>query len=139
MYVYLSGPMHGVSEAEAEGWRWHAEVELGASGIETISPLRGKVYRDGNWGESTTKWPPGMILARDRSDVERADALIVYLIDGKAGSGTSFEMCWAYEFGIPIFTVLTPGSPADRPFIRAASSVVVDTLNEAIQFCEALK
>lgn len=116
--VYLAGPITGTSWAESETWRDDikqlALLDPRYSDIEFFSPLRGKEYIKDNpeikdsypeYQFSTSK----CIMLRDFYDVQKADALIVYLRGAKKVSiGTVMEVAWAYQRRIPVVAIVDP-------------------------------
>ena len=130
--VYLSGPISGVSEQDALGWRVYAARNLDRVGITALSPLRGKSYTAEGWGPPEL-CAPGTITSRDRADVSRSRAMLVFLLNpAPALIGTAVEYGWADARRIPIITVMEDGSPFDHPFIRQLSTFITPSLDTAL-------
>jgi nucleoside 2-deoxyribosyltransferase len=137
--VYLSGPMSGLTPAEAAGWRFDAAAALVLYGISVISPVRGcediaGVFPKSRYGAHGPMMQDGAIARRGMWDVSRADILLVNLLGAKAVSiGTMMEMAWAAEKNKPIALVMESwGNVHDHQFVRHAATWRVDTMASAI-------
>lgn len=87
-YIYLAGPIRGLSYDEAVGWREKVKQML-PRGIETLSPMRKKEMLA---GEKEIKgqydgplYCPRGFVTRDRFDVQRCDLVIMNLEKCKTG------------------------------------------------------
>lgn len=125
--VYLAGPITRCTREEAEAWRRLASQSLALRGIDTISPLRPRPYLAGPLTDQD-------IVARDTSDIRRADALLVNLLDATQVSiGTVMEIALAWEQRKPVVLVMEPdGNCHDHPFLRVMVTVQVPTLAAGI-------
>ncbi len=133
--VYLAGPISGLSYGQAVGWRFDLARTLGPY-FEVLSPMRGKEglasvqafsgeYPDHLLSQAAA------IVARDLTDVDRADLLIV---KEPAGSlGTAIEIGYALHSQKPLIVILAEDDTARRhPFLtRLPKLVIVSNLTEA--------
>ena len=139
--VYLSGPMTGKTLEEASAWRDHATAVLASHGLRVLSPMRGKTM-------SLPKGEPlkpgasykrasirdEALFCRDRSDVKEADIVLCNLEGASAVSiGSVCEIIWANEFRRFLIVVLPKDGVHDHAFVRTAASVVVRSLDEALE------
>lgn len=140
--VYLAGPIAGSDWDEASVWRVLAREKIGNKGIICLSPLRGKAEM---FSESKEKFKSSKyegiagdrcIFHRDRSDVERADILLVNLTNTTCVSiGTMFELAWASMLHKFIVVVMEEEDNLhDHAFVREAASLIVPTLDEACTY-----
>lgn len=136
--VYLAGPIAHSSLDAMQGWRKHATARLAHHGIDTLDPLRGKsddaITQFLNRTEFTIHTTPMAIFNRDRTDVLRADGLLVNLTYGNVASiGTMFEMAWAHLEQKPIVLVINDDIAWHRHvFIMQAAGWITTSLDEAI-------
>jgi hypothetical protein len=157
--VYLAGPMSGLTMEECSKWRNEVKERLeaiiqkdGTPLYQCLSPCRGKEYLRGKgplakvdteglgWGET--------IVQRDRYDVMRSDVVIFNYLDahkaGKSSIGTDYEQAWAniasMSMAKPIFSLVildTSGdNPCDHEFVRRTASLVVPSVDAAVEFLE---
>jgi len=141
--IYLAGPITGLRFAEATDWREYAEDVLRQRGLEPLSPMRGKDFilkRIGEQevlGQTYEDAPLSSqrgIVARDRWDVSRCDAVIFNLLGAKQVSiGTMIEFGWADMLRKVIVMVIEPtGNVHDHAFPRELAPYRVTTLDEAL-------
>jgi len=141
MYVYLCGTM--TSDPETRFWRLKATEELERrSGddlgkIRTIDPFRGqpkeKVSTDGLHGAM----PGKMLSKRDKWSLDRSDVMLLYTLGieklDRQSIGTWSEFGYAgMALHIPIIVVAKERQVVAHPFITDMASMIVPTLNEAI-------
>lgn len=116
--VYLAGPISGLSyEGATNGWRRTFTEALAGSGIECMSPMRGKQFLAGRekLGHSPAEFAdyqnaiasaPG-IVCRDRNDVMTCNAMVACFLGAeKVSIGTCIEFGWADAFRKPIVMVI---------------------------------
>jgi nucleoside 2-deoxyribosyltransferase len=142
--IYLCGPIaHTDWQTSARGWREYVHDRL--SEFDVFSPMRGKDFAKG-WGTISPgqhKHPLATdqaIVSRDTHDVRTSDLLFANFLDcpPKASIGSSAEYGLAWAWRKPIVTVMEPGNVHDHPFIRAMSTYLVTTLDEAIDYTRLL-
>lgn len=143
--VYLAGPIRGLSFDDSEGWRQRAGDALVACGVVVLSPLRHKSYLRGETDLADTyDWhilsQQRSIVTRDRFDVNRADVLLVNLLDARQVSiGTMMELAWADARRIPSVVVMEEEDNVhDHPFVREMTSFRVPTLREGVNVVVAI-
>lgn len=131
--VYLAGPIKGCTEEQAVGWRTDMEGYFAVNGVRTFSPLRAKEelweatelvgYAD-SYAHLGPFFTTRGIMQRDFSDVNRADLLLVNLLDqpeGMPSIGTAMELAWAYQLRTPVVVAIAPDNPAfQHPLLREA-------------------
>ena len=150
-YVYLAGPMYGLTHDEASGWRDEATEKLRGVGITCLSPLRGLTKNK----VGTTRWGDGIIahyyydnplfcergiLTRDYNDVKRSSLLLVNLLQasGTASIGSISEIGWAYESRKPVVLIMGKDNVHRHPMITEAAGFIVPSLDAAIEVVESV-
>lgn len=127
--VYLSGPISGISRAEASAWRDYATVLLQPLG--TFNPLR----RDFTWYEGAPLSYAADIVNCDKSDIMNSAAVLVRA--DRRSVGTSMEVMFAHALHIPVVTVnALPRGELMSPWLVHHSVVVVPSLEEG---CAAIR
>lgn len=127
-YVYLAGPIAGLTFDAAKEWRENFQPP---EGWEALSPMRGKDYVP---GILTDKFDAGAAaVAQDLTDIDQCDAVIVNVTGAERVSvGTMAEMGYAFARGKPIILVgKLADSPHDHVFVDYMSSYDVRTLTTA--------
>lgn len=121
MKVYLCGPINGRSDPDCKDWREYAKQKLG----DTLDPMdrdyRGRELEPGIASE---------IVENDKKDIKQCGALLVYF--DKPSVGTSMEILFAYQLGIPVVLVDVSEKPLS-PWLIHHCSEVFKTLDEAIE------
>lgn len=144
-FVYLSGPITGLTHTGAVEWRQLVSEKFGhLSGgrIRTMSPMRGKKYLDNGQPISTFNDHRSKVLSskegiytRDRNDVQRADIMLVNLLGAaKVSIGTVIELGWADAWGIPVVLAVEEGNIHRHPILDETANVIVPTLDEAVEY-----
>lgn len=150
MHVYLAGPIRGLTYGECTEWRDYATIKLAEMGHTGVSPMRGKDYLkeygklngdskgDGSYDQFPMSSQQGL-FRRDIFDVKTCDVLLANFEGATQLSiGTCMEIQRAYDLGKYVITVVQPGSLHDHAFIRQASSVCVETLDQALVILKAV-
>jgi nucleoside 2-deoxyribosyltransferase len=141
MVVYLSGPITGLTYADATSWREHALSRLTEGGLHVLSPMRGKktlevYYKDRNLPPGGHKRPATTdraLMKRDYADCQRADIILVNFLEATERSiGSSFELGWVTFKGKFVVVCVKPDGVHNHGFVRAVSDVIVDDLDRAI-------
>lgn len=136
--IYLAGPIAGTDLAMMQPWRKHATLRLNSYGIDALDPLRGMsndaITQFLTGTTYTLDTMPAAIFNRDRTDVLRADGLLVNLSYGEVPSvGTMFEMAWAHLRMIPIVLVIDRETEWHKHvYITQAAGWVCTALDDAI-------
>jgi nucleoside 2-deoxyribosyltransferase len=138
-FVYLAGPIAGLTYDESVDWRQYVETNI-AKGIRTLSPMRFKKYLRSEVpfknGDDYEQHPLGSrsgITARDRFDVMRSDLILANFLGAEIASiGTCIEIGWADMLRKPIVAVMDERNIHWHPIIRECAGFIVPTLDEAI-------
>lgn len=154
MRVYLAGPITGQTWEGATDWReaWIERLR-GTFTMVGVSPMRGKDYlkpeieANGNVFHATeyaTLHPMSSrsgIFRRDTFDVRTCDILLANFLDcgERISIGTIFEIGLAWSLGKYIIVVMDEENIHNHAFITEAASVVVDSLDEALNVLRVLE
>jgi nucleoside 2-deoxyribosyltransferase len=136
-FVYLVGPISGLSYAEATEWRVYAAAKLAEYGVTALDPMRDKAFLEGerilgNNYSHTLARPKG-ITVRDRNDVFRADAILAnFLTAKKCSCGSPIEFGWADAKQKTVVMVTSEDNPFNHAMMREIAGFVVDDLDEGI-------
>lgn len=145
-FVYLAGPISGLSYEGCTDWRDFATKVLREHGITGVSPLRAKEYLQhekivaDSYEQEKIEHPLAHVLScsrgittRDRFDCMGSDVVIANLKDAKKVSiGTAMEIAWADANRIPVILVEEDGGLHDHAMIRECAGFRVKTLEEAL-------
>ena len=133
MIVYLAGPIVGHTHEEAFGWRERMADALQNMNIVAIVPGADcELGEDGVLREAQRK--VGLRAASaDNAAIKYSDVVLVNLLGAhRVSIGTMVELGWAREMNKPVLTVLEKGGLHDHPFVEWCSTVVVSTLEQAL-------
>jgi nucleoside 2-deoxyribosyltransferase len=143
--IYLSGPMTGLTIAEASGWRNFVKEKL-YNIVEFLDPLR-DIIKDSNCIitdslesiDKSLETDKG-IFFRDYNDIMTSTIIFANLLDAKKPSiGTVSEIAWAYMKQIPVIGIIeNHGNPHDVSFIREMISFRVDSLERGISVVKSI-
>ncbi len=140
--VYLGGPIHGLTYAQATVWR-QMIVKMAGLKFEFLNPMRDK--------EDLKKSPtishvfpdlplcqPKAIVTRDLLDIRRADVLLFNGLQGTVGS--AIELGIGYALNKPLVVILEQSDALRaHPFIKDLPGLlVVESLEEAVQVLVSL-
>ena len=128
--VYLAGPIHGKSDAEAMDWREQATRALGKLGYNTLNPMD-RDYR-GREGEKGIK---DLIVEGDKEDILNSEIIFAYVPSPSAG--TSMEILFAHERGKMVISVV-PDPRKTSPWIHYHSDEIVASFGEAMDILRSL-
>lgn len=143
--VYLAGPIRGLDYGSAVDWRDVAKGYLAQLGIDAYSPMRGKEHLrsvqslDDDHDEHPLSSARG-ILARDRWDCSRHDAVLVNLVGAERVSiGTTMEIAWADAKRIPVICAVEPeGNVHEHSMLMGCVDFRVPTIAEATRLTAAI-
>ncbi len=142
--VYLAGSIKGLSYDASTDWRQYAAAKLRAHGIAARDPMRytqhlaGTAVLQDSYQDHPLSGDKG-VVGRDYFDVQHADVLLAYLRGAEKPSlGTMIEYGWASAHQKPIIAVLTPDDVHWHGMVRALSTFIVPTLDEAIDIAIAI-
>ena len=141
-YVYLAGPMTGLTHEEADGWRSNALLHdiLNKNGWQILSPTdaKEKPWLMEKYAENVMPARVPHALERrevqlDLDHIHAASAIIANLQGAKIVSiGTVCEVAYAYAIGTPIIVVDDDDSLHDHMFIRQMAASTVADLSAAV-------
>jgi len=139
MYVYLAGPITGLTLQDASAWREDENLinSLAKHGYEVLTALRDKEHLHAY---------DGKVLPARYSDEEEESEVFLDLNDindsrvvlanmhgaSRVSVGTAWEMGYAYAKGIPVIAVVDAGSVYDHLFVNQTAYRVVPSLFEAV-------
>jgi len=144
-YIYLAGPITGITFDESIGWREQVSVKLNSPNVKCFSPLRGKDYlksqgklHSGTY-DGTMTGAKG-IMGRDFFDCTRSTVVIFNLEKTeKVSIGTVMELAWCYQKQIPTIVIMEEkGNLHDHVMVREAITYRVTTLDEAVDVAKIL-
>ena len=118
--IYLGGPINGCTDDECMTWR---ETLKGAAPHVTWVDPMARDYR----GREADDYQE--IVEGDKADIDRCDAMIVNYV--KPSVGTSMEILYAWQRGIPVVVVAAPDAVIS-PWLRYHSRRIVASLTEAL-------
>lgn len=118
--VYLAGPINGRTDADCTDWRAQARAAL-----ESVLDPMDRDYR----GREHEPGIAATIVEQDKADINRCGAVLVYF--DRPSVGTSMEILYAWQLGIPIVVVNVSGRPLS-PWMTYHATVIASTLDEAI-------
>jgi nucleoside 2-deoxyribosyltransferase len=135
--VYLSGPIKGLELGEANRWRTQVENVFSRHKIECLSPTRYKDPRSGvitGPDETHPLFTSKGIYRRDKNDTLRADLVFVNVIGAtKPSLGTTMEISWAEQAGIPVVLCMERGNPHEHSMIMEAAGFITPDINQGIE------
>lgn len=143
-YVYLAGPITGLTYEDATDWRNVAAQALDSDKIETLSPLRGKNYLLGRGALHAGDYPEVMSTAkginrRDFFDCTRSGAVLVNLLGAtKVSIGTVMEIAWAFQARIPVIVVMEKDNIHRHAMIEDSITYMTNSLDEAYELVRFL-
>lgn len=120
MRVYLAGPINGCSDSEAKDWREALKV---LPQFTWVDPMK-RDYR----GVETVKYRE--VVDLDKRDILGCDVIIVMF--AKPSVGTSMEVLFAWENGIPVILIDQSNGPLS-PWLMYHSTSIVKSLEEAME------
>lgn len=143
-HVYLAGPITGLSYEEATRWRTDI-ADLFAQDIVALDPMRLKSYLAGEQSigmsyEKSMLSNCKSVLARDRNDVRRCDAVVAYFPKGaRPSAGTLVELGWADAWRKPIVLLVDADDPIRKhPLVGGVAGFLATDVREAAVCINAL-
>lgn len=143
-YIYLAGPISGVTYDGATEWRERMAAALDTKETKTFSPMRGKEYlkAQGTLHSGTydgTMTGAKAIMGRDFFDCTRSTVVVINLLNTKKVSiGTVMELAWCYQAQIPTIVLMEPGNIHDHVMANEACTYKVGSIEEAISVAKVL-
>jgi len=131
--VYLAGPIRGVSEEAATGWRNNIAQELSKYEIESLDPMRNQAEKRKPDGTIDKK----KVVELDYPDIKNSDALIVY--KPFPSDGTTAEIVWTSENfpSKPIYVIKDPQGKELSPFVEYHANAIFESLEDFQAFLTA--
>lgn len=120
MKVYLCGPINGRTDSDCKDWRDYAKSKL----ADTLDPMA-RDYRG-------RELEPGIareIVENDKLDIDACGALLVYY--DKPSVGTSMEVLYAWQRGIPVIVVDASDKPLS-PWLIYHSTNIHKSIDDAL-------
>jgi hypothetical protein len=142
-FVFLSGPLTGLSYDESIAWRRYVSGKLPPF-MRAYSALRGKEYlaEEDVLLDAYEDYPLSSrkgITCRDRMDVIRCDLLFVNLLGTtRVSIGTVMEIAWADILRKPIVVVMEEDNIHAHGMIKEVASYIVPDLDEGIRIATAV-
>ena len=145
-YIYLAGPIAGLTEEEATEWRAEVRENL-PHGIIGISPLRCEPLKEGMFytdnGATAPMWSDARAInAKNWLDTESADLVLAYLPkemnDRRPSIGTIIEIGWAIGLRKPLIVVSDDEYLMEHPLIQRNASWRLDNLHDAVEVITGL-
>ena len=140
-YVYLAGPIAGLTEDEATTWRHEVRLQL-PHNVIGISPLRCEPIEEGMTyttpGAVDKMWSdPRAINAKNWLDTESADLVLAYLPkemnDRRPSIGTIIEIGLIIGLKKPLIVVSDDKQIMDHPLIECNAAWRLDNLEDAVE------
>ena len=133
MKVYLSGGIAGLTYEEANKWRVDVTERLERVGIQTINPLRRRMF----YGtcDNSEDFTPNEIVTRDLQDVRDADLVLIYLPKSDRFSvGTICELWEAHRLQRPIILVSDDPRYTKHPWVLVACTRIFAEMVPALKY-----
>ena len=124
--IYLAGGINGLSDAACKDWREQVKEELAGS-FTFLDPMR-RDYR-GREDECVNELVEG-----DELDIANSDFVLAYCPKPSWGMAMEIQFA-AHELKIPVISITTGRI---SPWLRKRSTVIVPTVELAIQFFQNL-
>lgn len=144
-YVYLAGPITGLTYEGCTDWRDKVAEQLNNESVRCLSPLRGKQFLSGKGAIHSGSYDDNVISSkgitrRDMFDTLRSTAIFVNLLGAERVSiGTCMEIAWAYQNQIPSIVLMEKDNVHRKHvMIQEASMYIADSLEEGIKLMKFL-
>lgn len=148
-YVYLAGPITGVSYDDTVNWRQRVSDAF-LPGIVGVSPMRVKEFLAAekaighSYPEHEIMGAAVPICTRDFYDCTHADMVLAYLpmwARSKSGSvsvGTCMELGWASGAGNPLVVVSDDPMVTTHPLVQGKAGWIVPRLEDGVAAVNAV-
>jgi nucleoside 2-deoxyribosyltransferase len=138
--VYLAGPIAGLTDNAARGWRDSVKEALWKHGIIGISPLRCEKPANGKTFDDGPQLDPNFsreILAKNTYDVKNCDVTLAYLpvpgVGQRHSYGTMWEVGATRILNKPVFIVTNDPVIAKHPLFGGVADWVYDDMDKAVE------
>lgn len=137
MRVYLAGPItHDAGLGCA--WRVETGARLKACGVTPLTPHPIADYRRGY--NLTLEEVDKVLTVRDHWFTTKCDVVLANFVGSeKASIGTSIELGWAHEAGVPIVAAIPSCNVHDHPMVLSIVDFRTFTLHDAVEIVLALQ
>lgn len=136
MKVYLAGPITGVDPLEPD-WRDEAEQLLAPDRIISLRPTAMARYEQ-MYGIKR-KYSEMVLTVRDHKMCTGADVVLANFEGSTVASiGTSMELGWASEAGVPIIGVVPNGNIHCHAMILSVLTFRAYNLDEGLRIVQSL-
>lgn len=148
-YVYLAGPITGLSYGETVDWRGDVSSKF-APGIIGVSPMRVKEFLakkkkiGHSYPEDAIMGAARAICTRDKYDCTHADAVLAWFPkwaaekSGTISVGTIKELGWASASNVPTVIVTDDKRMYGHPLIEGDMGWILPTLDDGVAAINAL-
>lgn len=140
--IYVARPFKGFDIQEVRSYLVSIGKELAHYGYRMLYSLAGKDDLDGTLLSHGYDHPIARdhaVFERDRWMATKADIVLVDLsMAGEVSIGCVMELAWAAQAGRHTIVVMTKDNPHWHAFVLEAADVVFETLDEALNYLEAL-
>tara|TARA_R110000796_G_scaffold54274_4_gene126908 strand:- start:90 stop:485 length:396 start_codon:yes stop_codon:yes gene_type:complete len=127
--TYLAGPINACTDHVANSWRNQVTSRLARNGTCKVRNPMDRDYR-GKEAQSAAE-----IVVLDKRDIDASDILLVRWL--KPSVGTSMEILYAWERGIPVILWLESDSDVS-PWLLYHATTVVLGFTEAMEAIERM-
>ena len=140
-FIYLAGPIFGVSYKEAVDWRDEIK-KMFLPGIVGISPMRLKEFlskkrKIGHSYEDDDLSNARAIRTRDKMDVKICDMIVAFMPremnEKRPSTGTTMELGWADAFDKPIVLITDDPHLIKHPLTGQAAGFIVPDIVRAAE------
>jgi nucleoside 2-deoxyribosyltransferase len=149
-YIYLAGPMTGLTFEQAHNWRapWSDFVKMiEIDGYVPLSPTRDESFASKDAipeGETvfTPTFDNGDIhVQRDLQDINQSAVILMNMIGAqKVSIGSIAEMGYAYSLGKPIVLVMEPeDNPHEHVFTTEMANYRTESLRAAVDVLHSIR
>ena len=129
MRVYLSGPIAGLTFDEANEWRQKVADAFAIVGIETLNPLRRRMFFNADEEDIS----PNEIVQRDLTDIRASDLVLIHW-SSMSSIDTACELWECYRSGKPAILVSSDPRVTKHPWVQVCATRIFGDLAEAIKY-----
>jgi nucleoside 2-deoxyribosyltransferase len=142
--VYLAGPIAGLTDNQARGWREDVTEKLSQHGIKGVSPLRCEPPAADKFDDvnKLNKAFCSEILAKNTFDVRNTDLTLACLPKPAEGQRYSFGTMWEVGatriLGKPVVIVTDDPIIKTHPLFGGTVDWCFDNMDDAVNKCVSL-
>jgi len=129
-YVYLAGPMEGLTIEQMSAWRNYAAEKLALREIATLDPARRLSYHD----QKDLSYAASRVVKHDLQDIHYSSVILADLRDSSPGRkwGTVCELAHSHTKN-KVIIVITDEGQFKHPFIEFYATEIHHSLDDAIE------